>query len=151
MNELRTEITLEAPADRIWELLADCSLYQHWNPLFTGATGGLRVGGRLELVVSLPQIAPFRVQPEVLAVDPPGRLCWRHSLVCPAVMTWTYCNELEVIDAQRVRVVQSSRFGGMLGTLFMLGLGSSVGAGMERFNEALVRWGEKGNVQCLRC
>ena len=44
MNDILTEITLEAPAERIWELLADCSLYPYWNPLFQQATGRMAVG-----------------------------------------------------------------------------------------------------------
>lgn len=151
VNELRTEITLEAPAERIWELLADCSLYQHWNPLFSQAKGGLSVGGRLELVVTLPRIAPFRVEPKVLTVEPQKRFSWQHTLLWTGVMTWKYRNELEVIDTQRVRFIQLSEFGGMLGPLFRLGLGESLGAGMEKLNEALRRWGENGNAQCLRC
>lgn len=151
MKELRTEITLQAPVERIWEMLADCSLYRHWNPLFSEAKGDLTAGGRLELVVALPEIAPFRVEPELLTVEPQKGFCWRHTLLLGGMMTWKYRVELEVIDAQRVRLVQGSAFGGLLGPLFRLGLGGSVRAGMERMNEALRRWGEKGNVQCLRC
>lgn len=151
MKELRTEITLEAPVERIWEMLADCSLYRHWNPLFSEAKGDLTVGGRLELVVALPEIAPFRVEPELLTVEPQRGFCWRHTVLWAGIMTWKYRVELEVVDAQRVRLVQGSAFGGLLGPLFGLGLGGSVRAGMERMNEALRRWGEKGNVRCLRC
>jgi len=83
MSEVRTEITIEAPVERIRELLADFGLYPHW----------------MEPVVPL----------------------------------------------------QSSEFGGILAPLFDLGLRASVAGGMGQMNEAIRRWGEKGNIQCLRC
>ena len=151
MNELRTERTLEAPVDRIWELLADCSLYQQWNPLFTQEKGLLKVGNRLELVVTLPEIPPFRIEPKLLIVEPIKRLSWQHTLLFAGVLSWKYCNELDVLSPQRVKFIQRSQFGGILGPVGNLGLGESLGAGMGKVNEALRHWGEKGNVQCLKC
>lgn len=151
MKDLRTEITLEAPVDRIWELLADCSLYRHWNPLFTQAKGLLNAGSRLELVVTLPRIAPFPVEPKLLAVEPIKGFCWQHTLLSARVLSWKYGNELEAVGQQQAKFIQKSEFGGILGPVFHLGLSESVSQGMEQMNEALRRWSEKGNIQCPRC
>lgn len=69
MNELRTELSLEAPVERIWELLTDLKLYPQWNPLFQRATGKMNVGEKLELEVHLPDIDPFIVSPKIQSVE----------------------------------------------------------------------------------
>jgi hypothetical protein len=150
MNEVRTEITIEAPVERIWELLADFDLYPHWNPLFQRATGRLNDGEQLELVVTLPEIPPFVVSPVLLAVEPGSGFCWQHTLLFGA-FTWKYCVELEILAPDRLKFVQSSRFGGILAPFFKLGLGTSVAGGLGQMNQAIRRWGEKGNIQCLKC
>lgn len=151
MMEIRTEIALDAPIERIWELLADFSLYPHWNPLFQQATGRMDSGTQLELVVNLPEIAPFVVQPKLLAVEPLSRFCWQHVLLSAGLFSWTYCAELEMHTPRGLKFIQRSAFGGMLGPLFNLGLIRSVSAGMANMNQAIRRWGEKDNIHCLRC
>jgi len=151
MKELRTEITLEAPVNRIWELLADLKLYPQWNPLFERATGHMNVGEQLELVVHLPEVAPFIVTPKILSVDNQSGFCWKHTVWCAGFFTWKYCVELETLAPDRLKFIQRSRFGGILGPLFNLGMKASVFDGLIKMNEAMRRWGEKGNIQCLRC
>lgn len=151
MNEIRTEIMLEAPAERIWELLADLKLYPQWNPLFQRATGHMGIDEHLELVVHLPETVPFIVNPKILSVETQSGFCWKHTVWCAAFFTWKYCTVLEQSAPGCLKFVQRSRFGGILGPLFYLGFKTSLLAGLITMNESLMRWGEKGNIQCLRC
>jgi hypothetical protein len=128
MTELRTEIALQAPAESVWDLLSDFALYPQWNPLIVQAQGEAREGTRLELTVQLPAIPPFPIKPTLLCADftspslggggPQCRLLWRHSLAFPALMCWTYGIELEPLDQGRLKLIQKSSFGGLLGPLF---------------------------------
>ena len=151
MNEIRTEITLEAPVERIWELFADTGLYPHWNTLFPQAAGTMEVGGEVELTVSLPGLAPFTIRPTMLAVEPGAGFSWQHSILSACIFSWRYGVDLEALPPGSLKLIQRSRFGGVLGPLFSLGMKRSVADGMAHLNQRLRRWGEKGNVQCLRC
>jgi len=151
MREIRTEIALEASAERVWELLVDCSLYPQWNPLFHQATGQKNAGGQLELIVNLPEISPFVVRPKLLAVEPQTSYCWRYTWFFAGLLTWKYSAALESLAPHRLKFIQSSAFGGILGPLFDLSLRASVSHGLEQMNKAIKRWGEKGGIQCLRC
>jgi len=151
MNEIRTEISIEAPVERIWELLADLNLYPHWNPLFPRATGRMDAGEQLELAVNLPEVGSFVIKPMMVAVEPQSRFCWQHTLLFAGLFTWRYCAELKILAPQSLLFIQRSEFGGILGPLFNLGLRRSVAGGLAAMNEAIRRWGEKGNIQCLRC
>lgn len=151
MKEIRTEISLEAPVDRVWELVSDVTLYQHWNPLFRLVSGRMHLDEQLELMVNLPQMDPFTIRPMLLSIVPATKIYWQYIWLNKALLTWDYCTVLEEIDSNQLKYVQKSRFGGLLGPLFSLGMSKSIAEGMENLNKALKRWGEKGNIQCLRC
>jgi hypothetical protein len=146
-----TEITLEAPVERIWQLASDCSLYSGWNPLFQAGAGQMRSGERLELRVHLPGISPFVVNPTVLVADPESRFRWRHTWLWGGLLSWEYGIELEIVASNRLTLRQRSDFGGVLAPLFNFALKGAVVNGLIALNGAFRRWGEKGNVQCLRC
>jgi len=151
MAEIQTEITLAAPAERIWALIADFNLYPHWNPLFQKGTGGMNVGEHLDLTVHLPGINPFTITPKVLNVEPSARLGWRHTVMSAVLLTWEYAVVLEQLGSERLKFIQRSRFGGLLGPLFSLALERPITEGLLGLNEAVRRWGEKGNIRCLKC
>ena len=150
MSEWRTEIVLQAPAERLWELLTDLAFYREWNPLFVQGEGKVMAGERLELTVQLPAIPPFSIKPELVCADPQARFLWRHCMGSGALMCWTYGIELQPLFSGRLRFVQTSGFSGVLGALFSFGLGRSVEGGLLEMNQAVTRWSEQGNVQCLR-
>jgi hypothetical protein len=151
VHEIKTELTLAAPAYRIWDLLTDCALYPQWNPLFQSATGRLKTGEHLELLAKLPGIDPFTIKPQLLAVEAQKGICWRHTLMFAGVFTWKYCFELEPLAPERIRLIQRSAFGGILGPLFNLALGALIRDGLAELNQAVKRWAEKGNIHCLKC
>ncbi len=39
MKQLHTEIIVEAPAERVWELLTDFASYPQWNPFIRNISG----------------------------------------------------------------------------------------------------------------
>lgn len=151
MKEVRTEITLEAPPERIWELLTDFPLYPQWNPLFERAVGDIAVGRPLELSVRLPGMEPFALTPRLTSLEPHSALAWEGRLWCGAVLRWKYGYRLEPLGPTRVSFIQSSSFSGLLAPLFSFALNRPFASGMIQLNQALRRWGEKGNVRCLRC
>ena len=44
MKHLATEISINAPADVVWEVLTDLDSYSEWNPHVVEAAGEVRVG-----------------------------------------------------------------------------------------------------------
>lgn len=151
MKELTTELSLEAPVARIWELLSDFALYPEWNPLFPKAKGSMNVGESFELDVQLPGIDRFAIRPTMEAVEQESRICWQSSMVSKGVLRWTFAIELIPDQSGKLRFVQRSEFKGVLAPLFAFAMTKPVAEGMEELNLAVKRWGEKGNVRCLRC
>lgn len=151
MKKMTVDVTLDAPAERIWELLTDFSVYPQWNTLFTKASVAKPEDGTFELQVQLPGMGPFMIKPTILALQPEQRLCWVSQFLHQKVFCWSYSYELDRMRSGRIRVAQTSEFSGLLESIFHLSLETPLKSGMEQLNQALKRWGEKGNVQCLRC
>lgn len=151
MAELTTEITLDAPVERIWQLLTDFGLYPQWNPLFTKATGPVILGQSFDLVVKLPGMDPFPIKPVLREAEPKSRLSWQSSMISSVVLSWTFCYELHSLTPERLRIIQRSWFKGLLSPLFTFAMKKPVTDGMNSLNDALKRWGEKGNVSCMKC
>jgi uncharacterized protein YndB with AHSA1/START domain len=49
MKELHSEIEINAPAERVWELLTDFASYPQWNPFIRTISGQPTKGERLEV------------------------------------------------------------------------------------------------------
>lgn len=53
-RELRSEIDIGAPAERVWEVLTDFEALPEWNPFLIRASGRLVEGERIEVVLQPP-------------------------------------------------------------------------------------------------
>ena len=115
--EMRTFVDIDAPAERVWEVLTDVPAYPQWNPFVTGAEGTFAVGQRLSL--RLPQLAAlFRVtlRPTVLEATPYRRLRFRLRLARPGIPGLFDSEQTLTIDPQDggVRLWEEARFSGLL-------------------------------------
>ena len=51
MLELRTETEIDAPVERVWQVLMDFDSYPRWNPFIRSIRGTPEVGSRLEVEI----------------------------------------------------------------------------------------------------
>jgi len=76
MTELRTEISITAPPDRIWHLLTDFASFPQWNPFIRRASGELREGAQLEVYLQPSGARGMTFRPRVLKAEPGRELRW---------------------------------------------------------------------------
>lgn len=151
MLSLHTEIILDAPFDRVRDLLADTSLYPQWHPLFLQVNGELRVGAVIVVNVALPEIKPFSVRVTIKEYTAGQRLCWRYGYRLPGLFIWTYAYEVVELERGRVKFVQDSSYSGLFAPLYHLGMKGSLQRGMLELNKAVQRWGERRGISCPKC
>lgn len=75
-KEMETEIDIDAPAGRVWEVLADLASYPEWNPMIRRASGELRVGARLKVRFEPEGSGGHTFRPRLTVVDPGRELRW---------------------------------------------------------------------------
>ncbi|MCA9599492.1 MAG: SRPBCC domain-containing protein [Myxococcales bacterium] len=75
--EIRTEVEIAAPIDRVWDVLTDFSRYGDWNPFMNSVEGALEEGERLRVVLTTADGSEWTVRPRLLRVVQNAELRWQ--------------------------------------------------------------------------
>lgn len=137
MRHIRTEIEIDASAERVWTILADLPAYAEWNPLIREAGGNVVEGGRIDLFICAPGLASRRVRVKLLRVDPGRELRWLGRLFAPNLLDGDHSFELDPVRPGRVRVVQKETFRGLFVPFVARWLVRNMTHGFEAMNQAL--------------
>jgi uncharacterized protein YndB with AHSA1/START domain len=76
MKEYSTMVTIDAPAEHVWEILTDASGYHTWNPEILDVQGRMALGERIVALVRLGDGALRRVRLRVTRFESPTRMEW---------------------------------------------------------------------------
>ena len=136
-RRLHTEIEIQAPPDRVWEVLTDFAAYPSWNPFIVHADGQPVPGGRLELRMRLPGRRPTTFRPEVLEATPARRLRWLGHLLVPGLFDGEHAFTIDPAGPGRVRLTQQEAFRGLLAPLLLAFIAKPTQEGFQQMNQAL--------------
>ena len=137
MKELRSEIEIQASAERVWQLLTDFPSFPQWNPFIRKASGAIRVGERLEVYIQPSGASGMTFRPTVLKAEPNRELRWLGHLLISGLFDGEHSFTIEPLGASRVRFTQREVFTGLLVPLFAHGLDTDTRRGFEEMNQAL--------------
>jgi len=140
-------IGVQTPPEVIWEILHDVDGWSRWNPLYLEASGRIRIGESLNLVVALPGMKPQPVRATVLEWVPNEQLHYR-TVGMGGLVKGTRYVEIEQLAAESCIISNGEIMGGLLGPRLAGSLGGRVYKGMRLMNEALketaeARWRER--------
>lgn len=134
---IETEVRIDAPLARVWEILCDTAAYGVWNPFLRRIEGELRPGARLHVEMELPGFGRRRFRPTVLALLDARELRWLGRLWVPGLLDGEHRFRLEACEGGGVRLLQDEHFQGVLVLPLWRRLAPSLEAGFERMNQAL--------------
>ena len=133
MRQIHTEIEINAPADRVWQILTDFTAFPDWNPFISSATGELSPGSRLEI-----HLKGMSFNPTVLKAEPGNELRWLGRFILPDVFDGEHHFIIESLSDDKVRFIQGERFTGLLVPLFtVMGMLKNTSHGFAEINHAL--------------
>lgn len=137
MKELRTEIEIQASAERVWQILTDFANFPKWNPFIRRVSGEPRKGARLEVFLQPSGARGMTFRPEVIKAEPNRELRWLGHLLVPGLLDGEHIFTIEPLGANRVRFAQREIFTGLLVPLFARWLHIETLRGFEEMNRAL--------------
>jgi hypothetical protein len=137
MKQLHTQIEIDAPAKRVWELLTDFASYPQWNPCIRYISGQPAPGERLQARLEPPGGRTMTFKPKVLTAEPNRELRWLGHLLVPGVFDGEHSFTIEPLEENRVRFIQREAFEGLLVPLFARSLETNTQRGFEEMNHAL--------------
>ena len=146
MEELYSDIKIDAPTEVVWRLLADLDRYGEWNPFMQRARGQLQVGEQIEVLLQPPSGMGMTIKPRLLAVRPGRELRWLGHMGLPGLFDGEHIFVIEPLDDGRVCFVQRERFQGILASLLLRWIGQNTLAGFEAMNQALKAEAEKAGA-----
>ena len=137
MRELKTEIEIQASAEKVWELLTDFNGFPEWNPFIRSIDGRLITGERLKVYLQPSGARGMTFRPRVLKVEPPKEFRWLGHLLMPGLFDGEHIFTVESLAIDKVRFVQREVFQGILVRLFSRRLDTETRRGFEEMNLAL--------------
>jgi hypothetical protein len=137
MKELRTEIEIQASAERVWQLLTDFGSFPEWNPFIRWANGEAKPGARLEVHIQPSGTSGMTFKPIVVKAEPNHELRWLGRLLMAGLFDGEHIFTIETLGVDRVRFTQREVFIGLLVPLFARSLDSNTRRGFEVMNQAL--------------
>jgi hypothetical protein len=142
VREIRTEIEIDAPAERVWDVLTDLAAYDEWNPFIKHLEGELQEGSRLRATIAPPGGRATTFTPSVTDLQPRRRLAWLGHLGVRGVFDGEHIHEIEELERGRTRYVQRERFTGAL-VPFVGGVLRKTEEGFRRMNAELKERAER--------
>lgn len=136
-HRLSTEITIEAPPERVWAILTDLEAYASWNPFVVDVEGEPSVGHRLVNRMQPPGGRAQTFEPTVTVVEPPRTFEWLGHLGVPGLFDGRHRFELEPTGDGCTRLVHQESFSGLFVRFLRSTLDTRTRRGFELMNEAL--------------
>jgi hypothetical protein len=137
VKELRSQIEIEAPAARVWQVLTDFAAYPEWNPFIRRVNGRPEVDEQLVVRMRPSGTKGMTFRPTVLKAEPNRQLRWLGHLLMPGLFDGEHVFEIEELDEDRVLFTQREIFRGLLVPLLARSLDRDTQRGFEEMNRAL--------------
>jgi len=137
MKEIRSEILISAPIDKVWQVLTDFDNWKDWNPMVINANGSALEGSKLTITMcGKDKKDGPKYQPSVLEVKAPSRFRWRVKMMGGIMLTNDRVFKLKEKEGG-TELVNSEFFSGLM--LLMAGkkLDKFVPPILEQMNLAL--------------
>ena len=137
MKEIFSEIEIQAPAGRVWQVLTDFTSYPEWNPFMRRISGQPKVGMQLKVYIEPPGAKGRTFRPRVIKAEPKRELRWLGRRLIPGLFDGDHIFTIQHIGSERVRFVQQEIFSGVLVSSLTHDMEMKIGLGFEQMNQAL--------------
>jgi hypothetical protein len=114
MKSLHAVIDIDAPAERVWQVVSDFGRYPEWNPFIVRAAGELRVGARLDVTITAPGLKPVSFRPRVLDLEPGRLVRWKGEFKLPGLFDGRHALVVDPLEGERTRFTTHEDVTGIL-------------------------------------
>jgi hypothetical protein len=114
MKSLHAAVEIDAPAERVWQIVIDFAQYSDWNPFIVRAAGEPRVGERLDITIAAPDMKPVSFRPRVLDVEPGRLIRWKGEFKLPGLFDGRHALIVDPLDHGRSRFTTHEDVTGIL-------------------------------------
>ena len=114
MKSLHATVEIDAPPERVWQIIGDFGRYADWNPFIVRAAGEPRVGERLDVTIAAPGMKPVSFRPRVLNLEPGRLIRWKGEFKLPGLFDGRHALIVDPLDGGRSRFTTHEDVTGIL-------------------------------------
>lgn len=143
MAVYRTTFAIDAPAEKVWEVITDFDRYPEWNPSIPSIEGEPRAGSTLAIKLAMPHRPSANVKATLTEVEPERRLIWDGNVGSDRIFRG---HREFLIDPQpggSVLFTHVEDVSGLLFPVFRAVMGSAIQGHHEGLNAAVKQRAEK--------
>ena len=133
---LEDQVQIDAPADVVWEVLADVDGWGRWNPVYPEAKGSVGVGDEIALTIVLEGMKPAKSSAKVFH-SKPGEALQFGALAFAGLVRATRFIEIAPRSPTSCTVVNGEAFGRLLGPTLVRMVGAKIQNGLRGQNAGL--------------
>lgn len=136
-KEIKTSITINTSAEKVWEILSDFEAYDSWNPFLTKMSGEFKEGNTVSI-----NAGGMGFKPKVLVYEENKEIRWIGKLLFKGIFDGEHV--LQIVDNNdgTVTFLHEEYFSGILVGMFAKKLDTETRAGFEEMNLKLKEMAE---------
>jgi hypothetical protein len=142
MKSCHTEIIINAPISKVWDILIDVERYPDWNPSVAKIWGTLKEG-RLIFAHISPLKNVFPIQ--IISLKEEQELIWKGTLLNSGIMKGEHYYQLKDLGNGQTKLQHGERFTGLASALIPAALVSRMQANYNYHNQKLKIIAEQDN------
>ena len=136
-HDLRTETTINATPERVWQVITDTAAYPQWNPVIVRLEGQLHPGQTIEFENRTGKNSMI-FRPTILKADQYRELRWLGRLWLPRLFDGEHYFILTPTpDGKKTHLQHGENFKGLLVPFVRNWLNGEIKTGFTRINDAL--------------
>ena len=138
LQEIKTEIVIDAPPPKVWSIISDINNWQEWSPIIKGSHGTASVGSELTITMigkEEGQDGP-KYNPIITELEEPSYLRWRAHMLTGFIFTNDKIIELEETSSG-TRLIHKELFKGLLAPIICGQMEKGVPPMLDSMNKAL--------------
>ncbi|MFZ9846789.1 MAG: SRPBCC family protein [Flavobacteriales bacterium] len=136
-KEIKTQIVINASAEKVWKVLTNFSQYPEWNSFIKPITGEVNEGYTFAAHIHPPSGKAMKFKPKVLAFKENKEFRWLGHFLFKGLFDGEHKFELISNDDGSTTFIQSEKFTGILVPLFKTMLETNTVQGFNNMNAEL--------------
>ena len=116
--EIKTEITINATPDKVWEIFTNFKIYPNWNPFIKSVKGQVLAGEKIIVKIEPPEAKEMTFKPKVLTFIEKKELSWIGHVLFPGIFDGKHKFELLDNGNGTTTFIQSEVIKGILVPFF---------------------------------
>lgn len=136
MKELRTEIEIQAPSEKVWQVLTELDKYPEWNPFICHAVGKAETGKTVDIDFQSDGKG-LKLRCTVARFQSNRELSWKYHVTHPLLFRGEHIFTIEPLGENRIRFIDREEFDGLLVFTQAKDIDTNTKNGFEAMDKAL--------------